>query len=503
MISKVYTASLVGVEGKKVTVEVDASRGFPSYNIVGMAGANIKEAGYRVRSAIKNDGGYTYPMGRITVNLVPADLKKEGSHFDLPLAMGILATVGEVPREALMDVAVLGQLSLDGKVLPIVGALPLVMVLKNAGMRAVMVPSENLRESSMVKGIKLLPVETLSQGVEHLKGGYPIKEAKDNEYKETLSENFASGDYLDVLGQEPAKRAMVICAAGNHGILMTGSPGIGKTMLAGRLPTILPPMTDEEKLEVTGIYSVAGLLSQNLSRITERPFRSPHHTVTSAALLGGGRIPKPGEFTLAHRGVLFLDEVTQFERGVLDALRQPLEKGSVTIARNGGAVDFPGEVTLVAAANPCRCGFLYDPKIQCTCTAGEIAVYRSKISSPIMNRIDLHINLYRTDVNEKPGMSSQEMMDAVMVARERQEHRYGIGRAITNGRLISSSINDFCHIDRAGITLLGEAYKKCSLSLRSYHKVVKVARTIADLEEKEMISCVHIAEALHYRKEKF
>lgn len=503
MMTKVLTAALFGLKGSVVKVEVDLARGFPGYNLVGLAGRTIRESGYRIRSAMVN-GGYTYPAGRITVNLSPAQLRKEGSHFDLPIAVGLLASMGEIPLRILDGVAFLGELSLDGKLVPVKGALPLTSTVAKAGIKKVILPKKNQEEASLERRVQTYGATTLGEVIRFLKGERDILCRKTEANGGGDAEN-SSVDFSDIYGQESVKRAMIISAAGGHGLWMRGSPGVGKTMMARRLPSILPPMSFEEMVEVTNIYSVAGLLSEELPLIEKRPFRYPHHTVTVAGLLGGGSYPQPGEFSLAHRGVLFLDELAQFESRVLDALRQPLEEERVVVARQGGAAIFPGKVIFVAASNPCKCGYLEEAPNRCTCSALELAKYEKKLALPFLDRIDLHIRVGRGPVEVKEGqtsMSSKKMRKIVIKARERQRLRYGeksLSQILLNGQLGPKELQMYCKLGRKEEKLLAEAYRGLGLSMRTCHKTVKIARTIADIEGKKEILWEHIAEALQYR----
>ncbi len=506
MMVRTNTASLFGLQGKMVQVEVDLTRGFPGYCVVGLAGTTIRESGYRVRSAIVNSG-YSYPPGRITINLSPAEVRKEGSHFDLPIAVGLLAAMGEIPMDALQEIAFFGELSLDGKLSAVKGALPLVLTAAESGIKKVVLSIGNIEEVSLAEKIDIFPAGTLEDVVRFLKGECPLpNEDIEGRNKDAIC-SFAE-DYADVRGQESAKRALVISAAGGHGIWMKGSPGGGKTMMARRLPSILPPMNYEEQVEVTNIYSVAGLLSEDVPFITQRPFRCPHHTATIPGLLGGGRIPRPGEFSLAHRGVLFLDEMAQFESRVLDALRQPLEDERVVVARQGGAAIFPGKVILVAASNPCKCGYGEDPNGRCTCSGSEIARYRAKLSAPFLDRIDLHVSVGRRPLDNDGNfrtMSSADMRELVLGARELQDRRYEDSRKalLLNGQLQPKELLRYCPMTREGELLLREAYDSLSLTMRTYHKTLMIARTIADIEGVGgTIQAEHIAEALQYRGKK-
>ncbi len=502
MLSKVITAVTKGTSGKKIIIETDIGNGLPGLTVVGLADIMVKEAKDRIRSAI-NHGGKVYPVKRITVNLSPANIRKRGSHFDLPMAIGILISSGQLKTERVSEYGIIGELSLDGSLNRCRGILSMVMELRKEGILKVIVPFENAEEARLVKGIKIYPAKNIKEVILHLTGEKFIAEnGWENKVKQENSIKIP--DFLDVRGQNMAKRAVMIAVAGGHGILMIGSPSTGKTMIAERIPGIMPEMTYDEIVEITQIYSVSGLLDEDMPCIATRPFRQPHHRITRAGLLGGGTEPFPGEISLAHKGVLFLDEVGEFDRHVIDSLRIPLEKKSISIVRHGESYAFPADFLLVAAANPCKCGFYGDPSGKCHCTDGEIRQYRAKLSGPILERIDLHISLqpidYNTLMNDKEEESTENIKKKIENARAIQKDRYEGTDIEVNGKLDAHNLPLFCRVDREGENLLKEAYVRLNLSPRTVGKVKKVARTIADLKGVEKIEAEHIAEALQYRE---
>jgi magnesium chelatase family protein len=502
MSAKVFSASLVGLDAAIIEVEVDISGGLPKTIIVGLPDAAVQEAKERVKSAIKNSNAI-FPRSHVAVNLAPADLPKNGTHYDLPIALSILLNSGQIFFEP-KDKLFLGELALDGGIRSVPGILPMLLSARDKGYKQVFIPQDNSTEASLVSGLNVIPVKNLHEVVGYLQNLIKIKPIDTANWDEILSTPREVLDMKLIKGQESAKRALEIAAAGGHNVLLSGPPGTGKTLLAKALPSILPKLTVDEVLEITKIYSVAGLLNLNKNLITIRPFRSPHHSSSSVALVGGGSSPRPGEISLAHRGVLFMDEFPEFTRSVLENLRQPLEDGVVTVARAAATVAFPAQFTLVAAQNPCPCGFFSDPTKSCMCSPSQIAKYHKKISGPMLDRIDLHVEVGRIEFDklaaETGGESSDEVQARVQKARDIQIERYkNKSNVNTNSEMTINEIKEFCKLEEKEQQFMKAAVVKMYLSARSYHRILKLSRTIADLANSPKIMLNHLAEALQYR----
>lgn len=510
MIAIVKSTVLHGLDGEIVEVEVDVSKGLPSFDLVGLPDVSVREAKDRVRAAIKNSG-FEFPVKRITVNLAPADVKKEGPLYDLPIAAAILAATGQLDSDVCRDYIFLGELSLNGSLRGVTGVLPNVLTAQEAGCCKVIVPPENAAEAALAGGVKVYPVAGLAELAAYLRGEIVIDPFKVDIESLMQSAEVEHPDFCDVRGQHAARRALEVAAAGGHNIIMTGSPGCGKTMLARRLPSILPDLSFEESLEVTKIHSLAGLLPSGKPLITRRPFRSPHHTASAVSIVGGGRIPKPGEVSLAHHGVLFLDEMPESPKEALESLRQPMEDGVVTITRVNASYTYPAGLMLVAACNPCPCGFFGDPVRDCTCTPHQVQRYFQRLSGPLLDRIDIQIEVPRLPYEEISASaraeSSAVIKKRVESARARQVERLKPGRntgrpafmPVCNARMEPGEVRRYCKLTPSARTLLQEAFRRLSLSARSHNRILKVSRTIADMAGADIIEDVHLAEAIQYR----
>jgi len=502
VLAKVLSSAVIGIDAYLVEVEVDISSGLPFFTTVGLPEAAVKESKERVRSAISNSG-YLFPDDRITVNLAPANIKKEGTGFDLPMALGILGATRLIPGEILSRYVIMGELSLDGRIKPVNGSLSAALAAKAGGFSGIIVPYDNGREASVVKGISVLPARTLSQIIDFLRGFTNIEPLITDIAAIFDSNSPYEVNFSEVMGQEHVKRALEVAAAGAHNLIMIGPPGSGKTMLAKRIPSILPPISFEEAIETTKIFSVSGMLPREQALITKRPYRSPHHTISDAGLIGGGRIPRPGEVSLAHNGVLFLDELSEFKKPVLEVLRQPVEDMRVTISRASSTITYPSSFMLIAAMNPCPCGYYSDPRHECSCSRQQIARYRSKISGPLLDRIDIHVEVpavpYKDLVRKASAEPSENIRHRISAARAVQSRRFARSKIYCNAQMGSRHIKKHCETDETSGRLLKTAVDKLGLSARAYNRILKIARTIADIDGGPDIRTNHISEAIQYR----
>lgn len=500
MFSKILTTGIFGMETFMVTIESDVSRGLPRYEIVGLPDTAVNEAKERVRISLKNSG-YAFPVSRVTINLAPADLKKEGTFYDLPMLVAILTSSEQLKFDS-TDTAFFGELSLNGEVKRVNGALPMVIEAKDNGIKKIFIPEENAAEASFVKGIEVYPVKNVRQLIDHLCKRSQILPVKAEDYPD-LVDSYSEVDFSEVMGQFETRRALEVAAAGGHNVIMIGSPGSGKSMLAKRLPTILPEMTEEESLETTKLYSIAGNMPPKTAMIRKRPFRSPHHTISKAGLSGGGTIPRPGEISLAHNGVLFLDELPEFPRSITESMRQPIEDGVISISRAKATVTYPCSVMLVCAMNPCPCGFFGHPTKECSCSKNAVMKYLSRVSGPLLDRVDIHIEVppvnYEDISKKEKAEKSEDIRKRVNAARAIQNERFAGTDTKCNAKMTSAQTREFCTLTDESQKMIEMVFDSLSLSARAYDKILKVARTIADLDGEKDILPEHVAEAVQYR----
>ena len=502
MLANVTSCALQGLDGVLVQVEVDTSRGMPSLTVVGLPDAAVRESRERVRSAIKNSG-LVFPGKRITVNLAPADIRKEGPVYDLPIAVGVLIASEQAWPQSVEDALIIGELSLDGSVRHVDGMLPIASVARDQGISPIFVPADDASEAALIDGLEVIPVESLGQLAAHLQGLREIPPYEPDDDPMAVPPPPYATDFAEIKGQEHVKRALEVAASGGHNVLMSGPPGAGKTLLARSMPSILPEMSIDEALEVTKIYSILGLLPPETPLVRHRPFRAPHHTISHAGMVGGGHWPQPGEISLAHRGVLFLDELPEFDRRTLEVLRQPMEDHHVVISRATGTLTFPANFTLVASMNPCPCGYYGDPVRECTCSPATVTRYQKRISGPLMDRIDIHVEVPRVDydklTNDRLGEPSAAIRKRVERARDVQRQRFEGTPLVSNTDMGPGEVRRICQLDDAGRSLVRAAMQQLQMSARAFHRILKLARTIADLSGSDNIETAHLAEAIQYR----